>query len=623
MDNVSNYLLAFGKTEKINQLQSWFDQPDEVNAVHLNNGFSLMSINKGSSFQKTDDGFVFFTGWIQDHHTESIVLGEEGYLNWLSSKSGKSKEYEGAHVIAHYSNNTMKIRNDLFSYFPVLYFIEKDLLVCSDSLFILTKVRKLFNLPCRLNRSVMHSRAWTHGLACAVMSNDTQIEGARLLSPGKHIEVSLNKKLLSSAYYLETKNIIKSTNLRELFSVAFDNYIDSIRDAAMKIAQSIMSMLYLDEVMINFGLSGGLDSRIILAAVLQKKELLENVAIKTNSHPSRKGDFDIVEKLANKFNFEFNDNEKIRLHKLKHSLKTNKIENKFSLWVLSSMGLFDMMYLHDSYWPKPYIIDMGGHGAESIKGTFSAMKFEDYIKPRQVSAKAKFSRNGLRHIRESKEANRVYDSIRSELTHALDSNGIDLDENASIQWHYLSYKSPIANGRFLDRSSIGIRPFIQHSLFALSISGINPFIDVKKGDPTMLHDILIILNPELAAIEFENKKSNISSEYIQSRLEALGGVLELSGSQPYAIFGKISDLENGPPDSFLSKVPPIFAEDDDVKTSILKTLESVWSSIEDEDIRKVYQSAYDTAKQRLTDSDYYPPSAGTPAAKVISLLMLD
>ena len=58
-------------------------------------------------------------------------------------------------------------------------------------------------------------------------------------------------------------------------------------------------------------------------------------------------------------------------------------------------------------------------------------------------------------------------------------------------------------------------------------------------------------------------------------------------------------MENGPPNSFLNKVPPIFVEDDDVKTSILKTMESVWSSIEDDALRKVYQSAYDTAKDRL------------------------
>ena len=66
---------------------------------------------------------------------------------------------------------------------------------------------------------------------------------------------------------------------------------------ATKMAQSTMSLLHLDDVMIKFGLSGGLDSRIILAAVLQKPELLENIAITTNTHQSRKGDFEVVERL--------------------------------------------------------------------------------------------------------------------------------------------------------------------------------------------------------------------------------------------------------------------------------------------------------------------------------------
>ena len=102
----------------------------------------------------------------------------------------------------------------------------------------------------------------------------------------------------------------------------------------------------------------------------------------------------------------------------------------------------------------------------------------------------------------------------------------------------------------------------------------------------MLHDMLIILNPELAAIDFESKKSNISEDYIQSRLEALGGRLQLSDRQPYTIFGKVSDMENGPPQSFLKMVPRIFVEDE---VSILKTMNL---SIEDDALR-FYQSAYD------------------------------
>ena len=99
--------------------------------------------------------------------------------------------------------------------------------------------------------------------------------------------------------------------------------------------------------------------------------------------------------------------------------------------------------------------------------------------------------------------------------------------------------------------------------------------------------------------------------------------MTLNDSQPYSSFGKIQNLRNGPPQAFVNKVHFKFGEDENVMARTLKTLESVWSSTEDDMIRKVYQSAYDTAKERLTDPDYYPPSAGAPAAKVISLLLLD
>ena len=175
----------------------------------------------------------------------------------------------------------------------------------------------------------------------------------------------------------------------------------------------------------------------------------------------------------------------------------------------------------------------------------------------------------------------------------------------------------------MDCSAIGIRPFIQHSLFALSISEINPFKYVKKGEPTMLHDMLILLNPELASIEFENSKANISEEYIQSRLEALGGSLKLSEIESYKIYGSINEMKNGPPKSFLKMVKHDFKYDGNDIDSILGALERAWNKITDGEVKAAYASAYETAIERLGDPDFYPPSAGTPAAKIISLSLLD
>jgi hypothetical protein len=284
------------------------------------------------------------------------------------------------------------------------------------------------------------------------------------------------------------------------------------------------------------------------------------------------------------------------------------------------MGLFDMMYVHDSYWAIPHIAEIGGHGAETIKGTFAPTQFSDYIyKPTYLGSAARMFKD-IRQIRFQRKRRAM---IQKEMADGLQSSGIDLSSPGSIQWHHLCYKSPIQNGRYLDRTILAIRPFIQRSLFALAISDKNPFRYAKKGEPTLLHDMLILLNPELAGEAFENSKTNISKEYIQSRLKELGGPLALNDSQQYSLFGKIQNLRNGPPKAFVNKVHFKFEEDENVMARTLKTLESVWSSIEDNVIRKVYQSAYDTAKERLTDPDYYPPSAGAPAAKVISLVLLD
>ena len=81
-----------------------------------------------------------------------------------------------------------------------------------------------------------------------------------------------------------------------MFSVDFQNYTEAIRDATKKMAQSTMSLLHVDNILIKFGLSGGLDSRVILAALLQNEEQFNKIAIRTNSHPSRKADYDIVKK---------------------------------------------------------------------------------------------------------------------------------------------------------------------------------------------------------------------------------------------------------------------------------------------------------------------------------------
>jgi len=82
-------------------------------------------------------------------------------------------------------------------------------------------------------------------------------------------------------------------------------------------------------------------------------------------------------------------------------------------------------------------------------------------------------------------------------------------------------------------------------------------------------------------------------------------------------------MSNGPPSTFLKMVRHDFQNHENDIDSIRGALDRAWGKITDKEVKSAYLTAYETAIERLDDPDYYPPSAGTPAAKIISLSLLD
>ena len=550
----------------------------------------------------------FFKGWINDHDKKSISLGAKGFREYCISHEGKTLtssplDVEGSFVLAAWDEEKLLIQNDLFSLFPVVYFSTPNLVVASDSLFVLSKIRKSLGLPCTLNKNVVYSRAWTHGLACAVMSDETMVKGINLLTPGSHISVDL-KQLDSKRFMVLRPSAVKTIqrNVKSLFTHGNLSYEEALIEGVRQLRGSISAIMQLDNVRVKFGLSGGLDSRLLLALLLKNPKWMDRVDITSSTHSSRSKDFEIVTDLAEKFNFEFNNSNQSFDRKEETGISPIRVTNSFGLWVLASMGLFDMMYLYRSYWPSPVVIEMGGHGAEIIKGTFSETQLSTilYRKPR----------------------NR-YKAIYKEIRTALGKLGINSDEKSPLQWHHLCFKSAIQNGRFVDRTNLALRPFLNRLLYSLTRSEINPFRQYIDGEPTLLHDIIIMLNSELTAHPFENSNYNITKEYIDGRLEKLGQQNDINEMEPYQVHGSVMDIVNGPPETFMAMVSDYNFQGKNQKKATLELLEKQWSNIVGTNLGKIFQSAYDLAKTRLEDPDFYPPSAGTPAAKILSFSLLD
>ena len=309
----------------------------EISISHQSNGYCTLIVERRSeeiitSIQsdtsKKEKSESYFKGWFQDHDSESIVIGPLGYKNWKKSHGEPVPlEFEGTYVHANWTEQNLTIENDLFSYFPVMFFSTSSVIVASDSLYVLSRIRRMLNLPCKLNHEVIHSRSWTHGLACALMSNQTQIQGIQILSPGKHIESTLGPKL---------STMVIHKPIKEIFQEEHTSYAEALVEATRQLYASTLSFSHIEDIHLNFGLSGGLDSRLLLAILLKNRQSLSKVSITTNTHVTRKGDFQVVSDLSAKYNFDFNNKKQELIeHRENPQVKNAREENTFGYWAVS------------------------------------------------------------------------------------------------------------------------------------------------------------------------------------------------------------------------------------------------------------------------------------------------
>ena len=603
---MSNFLFAMGRSERIEKLTSTIfsnHQIDEFTLEEMSDDLSILIIERRSQLVESsilelpDGKKSFFKGFFIDHDNETMTLGPKGFVEWYENNPesrNSEMDLEGAFVSATWSENELKFQTDIFRLFPLSWFCSEDIFVSSDSLFLLSEVRKALGLPCKLDREVLATRAWTHGLAAASMTSRTLIEEVFLLPAGAKVCVTISP--LSAPHFSFE---MSQRNLRTVFQLESTNYQECLRNAAIKIHRSLLSLDNLDNTILSLGLSGGLDSRVVLALSLDNINLKANLRLLTNLHSSRREDHVIANRIASRMGMKLNPD-------IAGSISDNsleQIENPFGLWMLSNLGQFDMTYLVEKYWQKPYSIDIGGHGAEVAKGTF--------IWPlSQLTDRA---------------PNKTRKKIEEILQNSLENLGIESTDFDSVQWLHLCYKSGLQNGRFVIRSAIFACPLLSTDLVAMSTS--QEFREIAESSgSSLLHDLLIMVNPQLASIPFDKVNKNLTPYTVTRRSKELGK-LYLEDYSPYAITGCSDEVLNGPPRTFLRLVerydlgPSILRENGNSIEPLRQLLDEHWKSITDKEIRSILQPAYDMAKERMNSPEPYFPSVGAMVAKILAISM--
>ena len=453
--------------------------------------FSQGILEAEDLFKKLENGIVEY--YVSKEVSNHIYEGGrifQGYcinyiertVNYSAPQSNKDLQsgLEGCYFSIENSGSKILISNDYFSQLPILFFANKNYFACSDSLYVLFKLRKALGLSVDLDISSIKSRAWINSITNQLLSDRTPLSAIKYLPPHNSLEINITDGKPHTKIIADINSC--SQNSR--------SYTEATRSAAINIRSVISSLL--NSYPLSLSLSGGLDSRVILAGAIKNKST-HNLNVGTNENLHR--DLEVVKGLSKKFGFEYNSREKFS------STKTKNID-QLSTYVLLSCGIYDSIYCPKRVPAQSVPIPITGHGAEIFKGNYGLRSIEG------ISNDCPFNRN----------------DFLSELRRGQDRLHVKTDPESSGEAHYFGYRNSLHGARSTIFSLYAIRPLMQKALAEFFMKPNNPLAHTQRK--TVVHDLLILLSPELASFDFDVANKNISKDYIDDRLSFLGGIIE-------------------------------------------------------------------------------------------------
>ncbi|MCB0742509.1 MAG: hypothetical protein KDC67_01285, partial [Ignavibacteriae bacterium] len=262
----------FGILQKRKLLSLEFNCEEEFQKAETDNFSFIISKNNHSTFLNTSQNKIQALVGIP-------ILDDKGKKKLFTNSDFKKpdllqQEYLFGHfVFLNYSNNNLEIFNDTFGLRDLYYIDSEEQFIFSTRIDLLSK----YTSNSEIN-SIEFSSLW---LTNFQLSNNSIHQNIKRLGPAGKIIFNGSEIKISNKKF--EKNEIK--NPHELFSETIDSY-SSIKNV--------------DSKTISLGLSGGIDSRLILASLLNSENIFSCYSL-VNEETN---DLKISEKICEIFSIE-------------------------------------------------------------------------------------------------------------------------------------------------------------------------------------------------------------------------------------------------------------------------------------------------------------------------------
>ncbi|WP_418909110.1 hypothetical protein [Glutamicibacter endophyticus] len=346
------------------------------------------------------------------------------------------------------------------------------------------------------------------------------IEQIKMLPIGANVRIDLKTSMRVEMVRSDLKDLFKTRNAGD--------YRVALREHTIDYVSLLATLAKLGPGRVNLGVSGGLDSRVNIAAMTLSSEL-RSLAKLTCQHsaPQHQKDFEVVADISEQFGLPLNEDIPNAATR-----RIERVRNPLALWYLSNSGLYDFLVMPNRIVTQHPTFNIGGHGAELVKGQYGWRSMQQIY--RTIKDKA------------------IADAFYVETEQALLDMSVEFDDPIASEWHYTGYRNAIHSGRFVTTSMVGVRPFMNRELVGLARTS-SWKETVKAGKSlTVIHDMITLMNPELASFRYDDERKNITTSEVEERLTLLGGPLEPSEIYHYEIDGEADEVKNGPSNLLLA-----------------------------------------------------------------------
>lgn len=594
---MSNYMIVIAGRRPSQEVAAWVaaTAPDlgEHLTVTLSRDYDLHYFARDAALDVDADGGILFKGFAVDYDQRSIVFGASGMSDFVTSNPNRSEglAVEGCHISAQWTADAMTVSNDLFSICSMLYTAENDFVAMSDSAYMLCALRRRLGYTNTLNSEVAIARSWGNSMGGQLLSPDTVVDSVKYAPVGTSLRVAFAGML--------SLTVVRKP-VEEVFELRSRSYSESMKTAAQRMASLIHTLSGISINAVRLSLSGGMDSRVCMAAALLSPIAREQAAFNcTNTNPSHAKDYSVVSGMADEFGFPLG----IRSSDTKVAVRTTRrFKESLGLWHVANAGVYDFLVLPNYVLNSVGAFNFSGHGAELHKGNYGWRPVQ------AIAANIKSADVSSAFLKQSEKA--------------LSSLGVETNSQVGSEWHYLAYRNALHGGQVSTTSMVGFRPLMMRDLVALNRSDGNPFPRPKKGGASMVNDVLITLSPEAAAFEFDDPKKNMSVDYIGERVRELDGCLTEGDIETYSIFGDYGSVASGFPGFFRAVADLDGKWVEPSRGSLASAAIDGYERIGDLDVRNAYLPVLKEAVAKLLDPALAYQQMGGSVGKLLSMNLL-